>query len=221
MFAERLSNPVDAARSAVTETRWATRTTLADRGGRLTVAAVTVAYAVIYLLAVGDLGLVGRLGGARGGSDGSGGASVTLDTVAAPVSRALAGEAVALLTLGPVELLLTPGTLAVALCLGLLVGINLGVSTLAYRKPAVCDVSPATGLLASVPALLSGTACCGPLVLIVIGIQASSALVSVISWLQPAAVVLLLASLVWASVRLGRGRRGQSTAVAAAVDQDS
>ncbi|MFB6242812.1 MAG: hypothetical protein ABEH80_01820 [Halobaculum sp.] len=185
------------------DARWATRATLGDRGGITTVAAGTVVYTLIYLVAVGDLGL--RASGRRAG--GNLGSGVTLDTVSAPVARALGGEAVALLGLGPVELLVTPVSLGLGVGLGVLVGLNLGVSTLAYRQPAACDVSPTTGLAASLPALLSGTACCGPLVLIVIGVQASSALVSVFAWLRPAAVLLLAASLLWASDRLARGRQ--------------
>ena len=187
-----------AARGAVEQTRWATETTLSDRGGRWTVAAVTLAYTTIYLAAVGDLGLLSTPLTEIG--------LFSAEVVQNPLSRALGGEAVAVLQIGPVETLVDPGTVAVAFTLGALVGITLGVSTLAYRRPAVCDVSPATGILAGIPALLSGTACCGPLVLLVIGVQASSALVAAISWLQPAAVLLLLASLVWASSRLARGR---------------
>lgn len=186
------------AREAVEQTRWATETTLSDRGGRWTVVTVTLAYTLIYLAAVGDLGLLPTPLAEMG--------LFSAEVVQNPLSRALGGEAVAVLQIGPIETLVDHGTVAVALALGALVGLNLGVSTLAYRRPAVCDVSPATGVLAGIPALLSGTACCGPLVLLVIGVQASGALVAAISWLQPAAALLLLVSLVWASSRLARGR---------------
>ena len=127
---------------------------------------------------------------------------VSATVVAAPLARALSGEGVALVVLGPVEYLFVPATLAVAAGIGLLVGANLALSALAWRQPAVCDVSPASGLAAGLPALLSGTACCVPIVFIVLGLQATSAALTALAWFRPVAVVLLVASLVWAAWRL-------------------
>ncbi|WP_206662565.1 hypothetical protein [Halorubrum sp. BOL3-1] len=78
-----------------------------------------------------------------------------------------------------------------------LVGLNLGLTYLAWRQPAACGVgSSSSGVIASVPAVLSGTACCGPVVLIVLGIQASGIVVTAFQFLLPIAVVLLVGSLV-------------------------
>ncbi|MFC6785823.1 hypothetical protein ACFQFH_07915 [Halobaculum halobium] len=150
----------------------------------------------MYLVAVGDLG---RSRSAGAGADAP---AVDVTLAAVPLSRALAGEAVALVTLGPVEVLLTPATLSAAGALAGLVGANLALSTLAWRRPAACGVSPASGLAAGLPALLSGTACCGPLVFIVLGLQATSAALTAVAWLRPVAAALLVASLVWAAWRL-------------------
>lgn len=161
---------------------------VADAGGRALFAATTLGYAVVYLAAVGDLG--------------GGGGRVGVTTVRTPLVRALEGEAVALVELGPVEYLFTPAAAAVAVTLGALVGANLAVSYLAWRRPAACGVTPATGVAAGLPALLSGTVCCGPAVLVVLGVQASGLLLSAFAWLRPTAVVLLVVSLLWAGSRL-------------------
>jgi hypothetical protein len=78
-----------------------------------------------------------------------------------------------------------------------LVGLNLALSYLAYTSPAACGIgSQSAGLFASVPALLSGSACCGPVVLVVLGIQASGVLLSAFQFLLPVAVLALFGSLV-------------------------
>lgn len=188
--------PAAVAATALARTRRGLVAALADRVAAAVLVASTIGYTMVYAVAVRDLGLASRPTGASG----DGLASVTV--VAAPLTRALSGEGVALVTLGPVEYLFVPATLAVAVGIGLLVGANLALSALAWRQPAVCDISPTSGLAAGLPALLSGTACCGPLVFIVLGLQATSAALTAISWLRPAAVLLLLASLLWAGWRL-------------------
>ena len=83
----------------------------------------------------------------------------------------------------------------------MLVGLNLAVAYGAWRRPAACGLpeskgaAGATGLLAGVPALLSGTVCCGPVILLVVGVQATAGLLAVFQWLLPVAVVLLVGSL--------------------------
>ena len=78
-----------------------------------------------------------------------------------------------------------------------LVGLNLGPTYLAIVQPAACGIGAGTGLLASVPALLSGTVCCGPVILIAIGIQASGLLLTMFAWLLPLGVLLMGLSLVY------------------------
>ncbi|WP_435065477.1 hypothetical protein [Halobaculum sp. EA56] len=190
-------SPVAVVATAAARTRRGLAAALADPVAAAVLAAATVVYTLVYAVAVGDLGVVSRTAGA--GAD-AGAVSVTV--VAAPLTRALAGEGVALVAVGPVEYLLVPGTLAVAVAIGLLVGANLALSALAWRRPTVCDISPASGLAAGLPALLSGTACCGPLVFIVLGLQATSTALTAIAWLRPAAILLLVASLLWAGWRL-------------------
>jgi len=114
-----------------------------------------------------------------------------------PANSALSFEPVALVEFGVGTYLFSLNTF-IGLAIALLVGLNLAVTYLAWKQPKACGIgSSSSGLLAGVPALLSGAACCGPLVLIVFGIQASSAIMTVFQWLLPMAVVLLLGSLLW------------------------
>ena len=186
------SRPLLAA--AATRTRRALAAALGDRVAVAVLAGSAGLYLLVYAVAVGDLG--------RAAAAPTGNAAVDVIVAADPVARAVEGDAVALVRLGPVEALFAPATFAVALGLAVLVGANLALSVLAWRRPAACAVSPASGLAAGVPALLSGTACCGPLVFLTLGMQATGAALAAVAWLRPVAALLLVASLVWAAWRL-------------------
>ncbi|MFC7069047.1 hypothetical protein [Halobaculum lipolyticum] len=192
--ADRRSAAATAA-TALTRTRRALAAALTDRVATGVLLASAVGYVAVSLVAVGDLGRSSAPVVAEEGA-------VAVTVVAAPVGRALVGEAVALATVGPVELLVTPATLLATAGLGALVGANLALSALAWRTPAACTVSPASGLAAGLPALLSGTACCGPAVFLLLGLQATGVALTAIAWLRPVAALLLAASLVWAAWRL-------------------
>ena len=92
-----------------------------------------------------------------------------------------------------------PVDLLIAITLAVLTGVNLALSYAAIKQPQACSVSQTRGFLASLPALLAGSACCAPTILLVLGIQASTALLTVFSFLLPTAFILLFGSLVWAS----------------------
>ncbi|WP_254820821.1 hypothetical protein [Haloglomus halophilum] len=148
----------------------------------------TVGYLVVYLATVGDLALFG-----------SGGALTV--RVADDLSRALTGlgffrfGAIAVVTVGPVTYLLSPLNLLLALFLAGLVGANVALTYLGLIQPRACGLESSTGILAGLPALLSGAACCGPTILLVVGIQASATLVTGFQLLVPVAVAMLVASL--------------------------
>lgn len=162
--------------------------------------AVLVAVGGLYLLAY--LYAVGHLRPGPGGFD--------VLVVRDPLSRAfqsvgfLSFEPVAALTLGPVTLLVSPLNVAIGVSLAALVGVNLAVSYLVWRAPAACGVDGATGAgaLAGIPALLSGAACCGPVLLIAVGVQATGLLLVAFEALVPAAVVLLVGSLLYVGRRV-------------------
>jgi hypothetical protein len=176
-------------RTALSRTRTATATTLRRRDGQAVFAGVTALYLVAYLWAVGHL------------APGLGGYGVLV--VDDPISKFLRPglgpftfTPVARVALGPVTYLFSLNTV-LGVGLAALVGLNLALTYLAWRQPQACGLTESsTGLLAGVPALLSGTACCGPVVLLVVGVQASGVLLTTFQYLLPVAALLLVASLV-------------------------
>lgn len=163
--------------------------TLRRRDGRVVFATITMVYLAVYLWAIGHL------------SPGLGGFDVFV--VTEPLSKFFEPELgplsftpVARVALGPVTYLFSLNTL-LGFGLSVLVGLNLGLTYLAWQQPTACGIGQSsTGLLASLPAVLSGTACCGPVVLILVGIQASGAILTTFQFLLPVAVLMLVGSLV-------------------------
>ncbi|WP_042661809.1 hypothetical protein [Haloferax sp. ATB1] len=155
----------------------------------LVVVGTAVGYLLIYLYALGHL------------APGIGGFDVTvvsgaLEKFFQPELGPFSFTPVARVSVGPVTYLFSLNTV-LGLGIASLVGLNLGLTYLAWRQPAACGIgSSSSGFLASIPAVLSGTACCGPVVLIVLGIQASGIIVTAFQFLLPIAVVLLVGSLV-------------------------
>lgn len=94
-----------------------------------------------------------------------------------------------------VTVLISPVNVLMGGFISVLVGLNLVVTWIAFRQPRACSFNRSTGVLASVPALLAGSACCAPAIVLILGIQLSSALVTVFQVLIPVSVVLLLATL--------------------------
>jgi hypothetical protein len=179
-------------RTAVSKTLVAVRGTVVRRDARAVLVGVSLVYLGLYLYILGHLRFTG-------------GGGFEYFAVSDPLSRmfrttgTLAFEPVASVVIGPLQLLVAPVNVAIGGLLASLVGVNLAVSFLAWRHPAACDIGggKASGLLASLPALLSGTACCGPVVLIAVGIQASGVLIASFGFLVPAAMLLLLGSLIY------------------------
>ena len=175
--------------TALARTRDATLLTVRRRDAAAVFLATTTVYILAYLWAIGHL------------SSGLGGIEVVVvDDALAQLFRQARGQLafrpVARVSLGPVTYLFSLNT-AVGAVVAALVGLNLALSYLAYTSPAACGIgSQSAGLFASVPALLSGSACCGPVVLVVLGIQASGVLLSAFQFLLPAAILALLGSLV-------------------------
>jgi hypothetical protein len=104
-------------------------------------------------------------------------------------------EPVAVVAVGPLTYLFSLNSV-IGLVLAALVGLNLAVTYIVWRQPAACGIgSRSAGALAGIPALLSGTACCGPVLLIALGVQASGLLLTTFEYLLPIAAGLLLVSL--------------------------
>lgn len=189
----------------VRRTGFAVRASLGRRDGRATFAVVWVAYFLAYAVGLNHLGLRGDA--ANGPADDR---APAVDLVVASdplglVTRRIAPfqyEPIALVTIGPVEYLFAPVNVAVGLGLAALVGVTLAVSVVARRGPAACRIGAGAGAAAGIPGLLSGFVCCGPTLLLVIGVQASAGLLAVMQWFLPLAVLGLVATLLWVGSRV-------------------
>lgn len=111
-------------------------------------------------------------------------------------------EAIAVLDLWIGTWVFSPLNTVIGLVVSVLVGLNLTLSYLAVTQPRSCGIEAGTGVLAAIPALLAGSACCGPVIFLVIGIQAGGVLLTAFQWLLPAAAVLLIGSLVLVAGRV-------------------
>jgi len=183
------SPPLTRLRSALSRTRTAATLPLHRRDAAVVFGASTVAYLLVYLYALGHLA-PGFGGFGVSVVDGAG--SKFLQPALGPLSF----TPVAQVSLGPVTYLFSLNTV-IGAAVAALVGLNLALTYLAWTQPASCGIGESSaGMLAGLPALLSGTACCGPVVLIAVGVQASGVLLTAFQFLLPVAVLLLLAGLV-------------------------
>lgn len=106
-------------------------------------------------------------------------------------------EAIAIVDTGVVRLLFSPGNVAIGMFIAGLVGISFGLTYLAVIQPKACGIGTGSGFLASVPALLSGSVCCGPVILFALGIQATGLLMTAFVWLLPVGILALVGSVVY------------------------
>jgi hypothetical protein len=181
------STPTPAGRGLLDRTGAALGVAVRRRDSLVVVVAATLSYLLVYLATVGDLAL-----------GGAGGVSVR---VVDDLSRAVASQgffrfgAIAVVGAGPVTYLFSPLNAALALLLSVLVGANVGLTYLGLIQPRACGLESSTGVVAGIPALLSGAACCGPTILLVVGVQASATIITGFQFLVPLALVLLVGSL--------------------------
>lgn len=194
------SRPFDAGRRALVETARTVGTLVRGGDTRLVALGIALGYFVLYSTIVGHLT--------------SGAGTLDLFVVSEPTARVfqqtgtLAYEPIARVDLVVVSYLFSPLNFGLAASLSTLVALNLSLSYLTWRYPNACAVgssSQSAGLMASVPALLSGAACCGPVVFIVLGIQATGFLLAAFSSLVPVAVGLLLVTLVYTGQNVDHG----------------
>jgi hypothetical protein len=166
---------------------WTVRAALRRRDGRTAFLIGAGGYPLLYLASIGHLALGGR------------GRSVLV--VDDPVGRAVrqtrpfSFEPVARVVVEPLVVLLSPLDVAVALVLSTLVGANLAVAVAVWRSPAACGVEGSAGLLAGVPALLTGATCCGPAVLFALGVGSTGTLLTAFGYATPLTALLLFGGL--------------------------
>jgi len=111
-------------------------------------------------------------------------------------------QPVALLELGVATWEFSPLNTLLGVAIAGLVGLNLALSFLAITQPRSCGVGAGAGVVAGVPALLAGSACCAPVIVLVLGIQATGTLITVFAWLLPVSILLLLSTLVYIAGRV-------------------
>lgn len=104
--------------------------------------------------------------------------------------------------------LVSPVNVAIGAVLGLLTGVQIALVRIARRCAVQCGLSPLTGVFAGLPGLLAGTACCAPVLFLLLGVQVTAGLLTLMGLMVPIAFVLLLAgmlfSLRYAARRCGR-----------------
>lgn len=146
---------------------------------------IAVVYLPIFLFALQDLSLGGR------------GFEVATQSWERMWDRTgtFTFEPIARITVPGLTLLLSPLNLASGSVISGLVGLNLAVTWIALRQPRACRFNRSTGVLASLPALLAGGACCAPAIALIFGIQLSSLMIGVVQVLIPASILLLLGTL--------------------------
>jgi hypothetical protein len=112
-------------------------------------------------------------------------------------------EPLALLESSWITFLFSPVNVVIALVLGLLVGLNIAYAYVALAYRTSCSVaSYNSGLLGSTMGLIAGSACCGPTIFLVLGVQATASVMAVFGWLIPLAGLFLLATLWWNTKRV-------------------
>ena len=147
----------------------------------------TLGYLLLYLYTVGDLSTAASQGIRY---------QVVDDLGRALVSRGFFRfEPIALLSLARITYLFSPLNVLVGGLLAALVGTNLALTYLGLVQPRACGLESASGVFAGFPALLSGAACCGPTILLVLGVQATGVLITGFQLLVPVAALLLMGSL--------------------------
>ncbi|WP_290650324.1 hypothetical protein [Aquisalimonas sp.] len=149
-----------------------------------------LAYALFYLFSIDDVMIEPR-------------AEWFVQAGAASVERILTMrspflfEAIALVEAGWLVLLLSPMNLLIALGLGALVAVNVHGAIMLYKAPQACGISQASSASSAVPALLAGSACCAPSLLLVLGIPALGAFAGLFGYLIPLSAAALIASRIW------------------------
>jgi hypothetical protein len=176
---------------------------LHDRRARRAAAAVTAAYLLVYLLAVGDVTISPANDLARFVTLPS--LQVAPDWTAKLLERrgTFAYEPVlALYPANHVTVFVAPLDLAMGLLLGALAGLNLAVALRARRASRACRLRGLAGLLGTLPALLTGVTCCVPTLALALGAQLTVTLLVVSDWLFPLALAVTTISLLWNAQQL-------------------
>lgn len=176
-------------------TRYALEIVATRRDTLAVLGASILAYVVVYSYATSAIALNGQQ-------------AFSLQIASDPFSNLLRQtgfltfEPIARLQMFGLSYLFSPIDATIALVLAVLVGLNLAITYLGIVQPQACGLAPTGGVLASIPALLSGAACCGPIIFVVLGIQATGILLTGVQLLLPLSLILLIGSLLIVGQRI-------------------
>lgn len=106
-------------------------------------------------------------------------------------------ESIGALYLGGIKIFISVPNILIAALLGVLVAFNISVSYYSFRALSLRGARGFMDLLGTVPAIVSGAACCVPTLILVIGLQLTAGLATLWSFFVPLSFVLLIASLWW------------------------
>jgi len=116
-------------------------------------------------------------------------------------------EPIGFISLGAITIFLAIPNIIFGVITAGLVGANISVSAYTYTARTMCRINPSQSVLSAVPALLTGVACCGPTLLLSLGIASATltvAFVSFLPFLFPLALLGLITSLFWAGWRISK-----------------
>jgi len=143
---------------------------------------IFVIYLILYLIAIRDIQLTSAQNG------------ITFSHLGRVIesSSFLDFRPIIKLTIEPVVIFISPINILIGLIISLLVSVNFLLLYIIIKRPKRCDISDTTGIFASLPALLSGTACCGPIIPIILGLQVTSTFLTLTKLAIPVSILLLL-----------------------------
>lgn len=157
-----------------------------SRANQYIVFVCSIAYLTLYLIAIRDIQLTNATSGLQ---------SAPLQR-AVEMSSFLGFRPVLELVISPVVVFISPINIIIGLVLSVLVGLNVLLMYTIYTRPKQCKISDTVGVLASVPTLVSGTACCGPIIPVILGLQVTGAFVAFTTIALPLSIVSLLVTTV-------------------------
>lgn len=108
---------------------------------------------------------------------------------------------------GPIIMFLSVPNLVLALVITILASLNLTISIFSITAPSakICKINPVQGILSSLPAFLTGFACCSPIFLVSLGIFTASTsvfLIQIFPFFVPLSLIGLFLSLYYSTWRL-------------------
>lgn len=171
---------------------------LNDRSSLVLAGGIALAYFLVFQFSTSDLSINGTFRGAS---------FFALPNWTEVVFRQRAPfqfESVAILETAFFTWLLSPMNLLIGAGLGFLTGAQIGLTNVARKCAVSCGLKPATGLLAGLPGLLAGSACCAPILFVILGLQLSAALVTLMALMVPIAFVLLAGGFVYTLIAASR-----------------